>query len=139
MVYSMKPITTTMPTKGSLLMLGSALQRLPSYHSWGKCASSLALDVHSSPGTAHHRNILRGQVKPDKESYQASGGTQNTMKLTPRRRQVLEARGVSVVYQRSATAEYRRRSDPAHGISQSAASLKPRGSVVVRTRVAPLT
>jgi hypothetical protein len=129
-----------MAAKGRLLVLGSALQRSPSFHSWGKCTSSLAFDVHSTPATAHHRNILRRQVKQDKEeSSQASGGTPPSTEDTPRRRQVLEARGVSVVYQRSATAEYRRRSDPAHGIAQSAASSKPGGSVVVRTTMAHST
>ena len=113
-------------------MLGSALQRVTPLHSWGKCASSVAFDAHStSATTAHHRNVLRKDVNADKQSSQASGGTPPLNDIL-RRRRVLEARGVSVVYQRSATAEYRRRGDPELGISRSALTSKQGGSVAVR-------
>lgn len=130
---------STMTAKGRLLVLGSVLQRVSPIHSWGKCASSVAFDAHStSVTTAHHRNFLRKGVNADKQSPQASGGTPPLNDI-PRRRRVLEARGVSVVYQRSATAEYRRRGDPALGITRSAVTSKPGGSVVVRMghRMAP--
>lgn len=125
-------LRSTMAARRRLLVLGSTLQRGPLVRSWGKCALSVAFDLHStSATTAHHRNVLRKEVNADNQSSQASGGTPPVNDIHSRRR-VLEARGVSVVYQRSATAEYRRRGDPALGITRSEVTSKPGGSVVVR-------
>lgn len=127
-----------MTAKGRLQVLGSALQRVTPRHSLGKCTSSVAFDANSTSATTAHRNVWRKEVSADKQSSHASGGTPPLNDI-PRRQRVLEARGVSVVYQRSATAEYRRRGDPALGITRSAVTSKQGGSVVVRMGLSNMT
>jgi len=108
------------------------------FHSWSKCASSAKLHVHTTasdnkrPIPPRRGNVGKAELpRPAKPAATKGVQRQN-------RRQALEARGVSVIYQQSATAMYRRKKgepepdpNPVAGFPRSVAATSG-GSVVVR-------
>lgn len=127
------------------LTLAGSLQTKgrPTFHSWPKCAAAAKQNVHSNEASSFHDGQEQ-QAAPDRgrvgvdETHETA-----TLNELHKGRKVLQVRGVSVIYQQSATSLHRRKKseNPAQQGANSFTGFprrpagpitaKPGGSVVV--------